>query len=127
MRNIALILLISLSLVSCNKTNDQEIINDIISYNLKVLNREVNNCKIIDRDASCAGKSEAYIISCDGNENWFKWDRLRNFSGGYIVEVCILPQNFTNYRCNPWLNTKKQYKAHKKEGLNWIPEKYTDD
>jgi hypothetical protein len=117
-------LLISFFFCSC-KTNQSDVINDVISYNKVVLNLDVSNCKIVENNASCANKSESYIIECSGSDNWYKWDK--DYIGGEeVVSVYTIPKNFNNYRCNPLLDSKKQYKAHKKSGNSWTPKDYTD-
>ncbi|MBO9202255.1 MULTISPECIES: hypothetical protein [Niastella] len=127
MKPILRCLLISIVICSCKtKTSESNVINDVISYNASVLNKKISDCFIMDDNASCGNKTEAYIIECTGSENWFKWDRSNNIDGKTIITIYTIPNNFDNYHCNPELNYKKQFKAHKKTSQGWIPENYTD-
>jgi hypothetical protein len=109
---------------SC-RTDKSEVYKDIISYNEKVLNKTVTNCVIVDEDASCAHKSESYIVECEGCDAWYKWDVSSRT--GSKVRVYTLPKNFDNYRCNPGLDYKKQFKGYVKQDSGWVAMEYTDN
>lgn len=113
-------------LISCSsKTNSDIIFKDVEDYNFSVLKLKISQCAFIDSDASCANKSESYIISCKGSDFWYKWDKSV-INGKKIVRVYTLPKGFTDYQCNPWLNTKSEFRAHHRKGENWVMENYVE-
>lgn len=114
------------SLQSCATTSNENVVNDIESYSLNVLNVKITDLKLIDNDASCLGKSESYIYSSAKSNFWFKWDKLRLLNGEYEITVCVIPVNFTNYSCNPELNYKRKYQASIKYGNKWIERSYQE-
>jgi hypothetical protein len=115
-----------LSMLSCTKTSKESIIADIKSYNQQVLKINIKNLQVIDEEASCAGKTESYVFSSSGATYWYKWDKSSLLTGGYAIRVYTLPVNMTNYKCNPELNYKSQYKAHRKENEKWVEENYQE-
>jgi hypothetical protein len=117
-------LAITLTLYAC-KTDETEVFKDVISYNEAVLHKKVSNCIIQDNDASCAHKTESYIIECEGSDNWYKWDKSSDPQGG--IAIYTIPKDFDHYQCNPELNYKKQFKAHKRGPTGWVPNSYSDD
>lgn len=121
MRRYLFFVIIALNLSACNGTSEDEIFADVISYNSAILKLNVTNCKIIDRDASCAGKSTSVIVSCTGSDHWYKWDKTQNYTHVYTI-----PANADNYRCNPGLNYMSKFKAHCKSNTSWISEDYSD-
>ncbi len=120
--------ILMLALISCySSTKKEEVLNDIISYNKAIFNISVSNCSIIDNDASCAGKTESYLISCDETSDTFKWDKMHNFqSGEDEIYVFLIPKNESSYHCNPELNYKKKYQGHKKNWESWVANNYND-
>ena len=117
-------LALSFTFYSC-ETDQSEVFKDVISYNYYVLNQHVTNCTIIDKDASCAHKTESYIIECEGSDSWFKWETSSRSK--YGVAVFTIPKNFSNYQCNPQLNYKKQFKGHDKCDTGWVAMEYSEN
>lgn len=115
-------------LISCDyKSKREDILADIISYNKVVFNKTVTNCKIIDNNASCADKTESYLISCEGSSIKFKWDKMYNsISGEDEINIYSIPQNTNSYHCNPELNYKKKYHGHQKLVNQWVPKNYSE-
>lgn len=116
-------LLVSIFFYSCS-TDESEVFKDIISYNASVLNKAVSDCKIIDDHAGCANKTESYIIECAGSDYWYKWDYITGTENP--IAVYTIPKNFKHYNCNPELDYKKEFKAHRKSSSGWVAEEYSD-
>lgn len=81
-----ILILVSFILGSCSN-DDSEVFADIKSYGHQILHKTLSPVRIIDRGASCAGKTTSYLVECT-DSSLFKWDKSSNFiEGGYVTRV----------------------------------------
>lgn len=103
----------------------EEIIKDVVSYNQQIFKRKVHSCKIVNNDATCAGKGYGYILICQGAGQKFKWFKYP--VGDRETHVYTLPMSYTDYNCNPSMPYEKALFPRIKRGSYWRCENASSD